>query len=35
MVKRIYTDWARENDVSEITPDIMDRARTDLGLEEM
>jgi hypothetical protein len=35
MVKRIYTDWARENNVSEITPDIMDRARTDLGLEEM
>jgi hypothetical protein len=35
MVKRIYTDWARENGVSEITPETMDRARTDLGLEDM
>ena len=35
MVKRIYTDWARENGVSEITPDNMDRARTELGLEGM
>jgi hypothetical protein len=35
MVKRIYTDWAREKGVPEITPDIMDRARTELGLEEM
>ena len=35
MVKRIYTDWARERGVSEITPDIMDRARTELGLEGM
>ena len=35
MVKRIYTDWAREKGVSEITPDIMDRARTELGLEGM
>jgi hypothetical protein len=35
MVKRIYTDWARETGVSEITPDIMDRARTELGLEGM
>ena len=35
MVKRIYTDWARETGVSEITPDVMDRARTDLGLEGM
>ena len=35
MVKRIYTDWAREKGVSEITPDIMDRARAELGLEGM
>ena len=35
MVKRIYTDWARERGVSEITPEIMDRARTELGLEGM
>jgi hypothetical protein len=35
MVKRIYTDYARENGIAEITPAIMDRARTDLGLEGM
>ncbi len=35
MVKRIYSDWARQNGVSEITPEIMDRARTELGLEGM
>lgn len=35
MVKRIYTDWAREQGVEEMTPDTMDRARVDLGLEDM
>lgn len=35
MVKRIYTDYAREHGVAEITPAVMDRARTDLGLEGM
>ncbi len=35
MVKRIYVDWAKENGVAEMTPDVMDRARTDLGLEDM
>ncbi len=35
MVKRIYADWARERGIAELTPEIMDRARTDLGLEEM
>jgi hypothetical protein len=35
MVKRIYTDWAKDNGVQVITPDIMDRARTELGLEGM
>jgi hypothetical protein len=35
MVKRIYTDYAQENGIPEITPAIMDRARTELGLEGM
>ncbi|MGH7481196.1 MAG: PCP reductase family protein [Longimicrobiales bacterium] len=35
MVKRIYTDWAREHDVAALTPEVMDRARRDLGLEGM
>jgi len=35
MVKRIYIDWAKENGVGEMTPAVMDRARTDLGLEDM
>lgn len=35
MVKRIYTDYARERGITDITPDVMDRARTDLGLEGM
>lgn len=35
MVKRIYTDYARERGIESITPAVMDRARTDLGLEGM
>jgi hypothetical protein len=35
MVKRIYADWARERGIGEITPAVMDRARSDLGLEGM
>lgn len=35
MVKRIYTDYAIEHAIGEITPAVMDRARTDLGLEGM
>ena len=35
MVKRIYADWAREHGVATITPEVMDRARTELGLEGM
>lgn len=35
MVKRIYSDYAKENGISQITPDVMDRARSDLGLEGM
>lgn len=35
MVKRIYTDYAREHGIETITPAVMDRARSDLGLEGM
>ena len=35
MVKKIYSDYARERSLDEITPAIMDRARNDLGLEGM
>jgi hypothetical protein len=35
MVKRIYADWARERGIAELTPEIMDQARSDLGLEGM
>ena len=35
MVKKIYTDYARERSILEITPDVMDRAREELGLEGM
>ena len=35
MVKRIYADYARDRGIGAITPDVMDRARVDLGLEGM
>lgn len=35
MVRRIYTDYAKERGIDVITPDVMDRARSDLGLEGM
>ncbi len=35
MVKRIYTDYARERGIREVTPAVMDSARADLGLEGM
>lgn len=35
MVKRIYTDYARDHGIAVITPEVMDRARQDLGLEGM
>ncbi len=35
MVKKIYGDFAAEQGIAEITPDVMDRARTELGLEGM
>jgi len=35
MVKRIYLDYARDRGIDEITPAVMDTARTELGLEGM
>ena len=35
MVKKIYTDYAAERSIGEITPAVMDRAREELGLEGM
>jgi len=35
MVKKIYSDYARERSIAEITPALMDRAREELGLEGM
>ncbi len=35
MVKRIYTEYAAERGIGEITPEVMDRARSELGLEGM
>lgn len=35
MVKKIYTEYARDHGIAELTPEIMDQARTDLGLEGM
>ena len=35
MVKKIYSDYAAERSITEITPAVMDRAREELGLEGM
>jgi len=35
MVKKIYSEWASERGIQVITPEVMDQARVDLGLEEM
>lgn len=35
MVKRIYADYAKQNGIAEITPAVMDTARSELGLEGM
>lgn len=35
MVKRVYTEYARERGIETITPAVMDRARSELGLEGM
>src|SRR5687767_10613196 len=34
-VKKIYGDYARERGIGEITPAVMDTARSELGLEGM
>ena len=35
MVRRIYLDYAKDRGIAEITPAVMDTARTELGLEGM
>lgn len=35
MVRKIYNEYAMERGIAELTPEIMDQARTDLGLEGM
>jgi Proto-chlorophyllide reductase 57 kD subunit len=35
MVKRIYADYAKERGIAVITPEVMDTARRELGLEGM
>jgi hypothetical protein len=35
MVQRIYTDYAAERSIAVITPEVMDTARRELGLEGM
>jgi hypothetical protein len=35
MVKKLYSDYAAERGIGEITPRVMDEARRDLGLEGM
>lgn len=35
MVRRLYGEWAKERAIAEITPEVMDAARTELGLGEM
>ena len=35
MVKKIYAEYAADRGITEITPAVMDRARSELGLEGM
>jgi hypothetical protein len=35
MVRRLYVDWAESNGIAEITVEVMDKARAELGLEGM
>ena len=35
MVQRIYADYAAERQIAVITPEVMDTARRELGLEGM
>ena len=34
-MKRIYGEFAADHGIAEITPEVMDRARSELGLEGM
>ncbi|MDP2576911.1 MAG: PCP reductase family protein [Gemmatimonadota bacterium] len=33
MVRRLYCDWARDRGIDEVTLEVMDSAKADLGLE--
>lgn len=35
MVRQLYVDWARERGIAEITIEVMDEARAELGIEEI
>jgi hypothetical protein len=35
MVRRLYSDWARQQGIREITPQVMNQARESLGMESM
>ncbi len=35
MVGRLYTDWARDRGIPEITLEVMDTAKTELGIDGM
>jgi hypothetical protein len=35
MVRRLYVDWAESKGIAEITVEVMDKARAELGLEGM
>lgn len=35
MVRRLYREWAQERGINEITLQVMDEARSDLGIEGM
>ena len=35
MVRRLYTDWAKQRGYTEITPAVMSEARDNLGMEGM
>jgi hypothetical protein len=35
VLQKMYTDYARERGIAEVTPDVMDQARAELGLGGM
>ncbi len=35
MVRQLYNGWARDHGLTEVTVEVMDRARADVGLEDM